>query len=268
MNKSIGVLGSGWLGTPLAETFAQEGYTVKGSTTTKEKFDLLSKKGASPYLILLEENRIEGNIEEFLDELEVIIINVPPGLRSNPTSSYPKKMKLLLDYIKKSKVLHVLFVSSTSVYGNLEGEITEDTPPAPSTNSGKQLLETEELFLKETNFSTSIVRFGGLISEDRHPIFRLSGKELTNGEELVNLIHRKDCIHMIKTIIENGYWNEVFNGVYPYHPTKSEYYTSEAKKRGIPPPNYKHLSENISKKKVIFRNFYVKNHDLTTSISS
>ena len=96
----------------------------------------------------------------------------------------------------------------------------------------------------------------------------LSGKELSNGQELINLIHRNDCIHMIRTIIENGYWNEVFNGVYPHHPTKKEYYISEAKKREIPPPIYQQSRGNVSKKKIVFRNFYVKNHVLTTSISS
>ena len=107
-----------------------------------------------------------------------------------------------------------------------------------------------------------------MIGEDRHPVYHLSQKELTNGEELINLIHRNDCIHMIRTIMENGYWNEVFNGVYPYHPTKAEYYTLEAKKRGIPPPIYKESNNRVSKKKVLFRNFYVKKHVLTTSISS
>ncbi len=268
MNKTIGILGCGWLGTALGEQLILNGYTIKGSTTSPEKMDSLEKRGIDPHIVLLGEKSIEGDIKGFLKQIDVLVINVPPNLKKDPKGNYVKKMELLLDNIKNHDTSSVLFISSTSVYGAIEGEITEETIPHPITNSGKQLFSSEQLFLKEDSISTTIIRFGGLIGEDRHPVYHLSQKELTNGEELINLIHRKDCIHMIRTIIENGYWNEVFNGVYPYHPTKAEYYGSEAKKRGIPPPIYQQSKSYISKKKVVFRNFYVKNHVLTTSISS
>ena len=268
MNKTIGILGCGWLGTALGEGLLTDGYSIFGSTTSQKKLDSLAEKGIQPFLIQLSEDTIEGDIGGFLSSLNSLIINVPPRLRKNPKNNYLQKMTVLLKHIKGSGIRHIVFVSSTSVYGNIEGEITEETKPSPVTDSGKQLLDTEQLFFDETLFSTTAIRFGGLIGEDRHPIYHLSGRELTNGEELINLIHRKDCIHMIRTILENGYWNEVFNGVYPYHPPKQEYYVDEAQKRGLPPPIYLPSKKDLSKKKVVFRNFYVKNHVLTTSISS
>ena len=268
MSKAIGILGCGWLGTSLGISLIADGYSIKGSTTSEDKMASLAEKGFTPFLIRLEDNAIEGAIDGFLNQVDVLVINVPPNLRKHPESDYEGKMKILLEAVKQNIIPKVIFISSTSVYGDIDGDITEDTEPMPSTNSGKQLLASERLFLNETAFSATVIRFGGLIGEDRHPVHHLSNRELTNGEELVNLIHRKDCIHMIRTIIENGYWNEVFNGVYPHHPTKKSYYTSEAKKRGISPPVYQHSPIKISKKKVIFRNFFVKNHVLTTSISS
>ena len=268
MNKTIGILGYGWLGTSLGVSLLKEGYQVKGSTTSTDKLDSLSQMGLLAYPIHLKEGSVDGKIVEFLTDLDVLVINVPPNLRKDPSSDYVAKMQVLLENIKGFPIHHILFVSSTSVYGDVEGEITEDTVPQPVTKSGKQLLEAERLFLNETRFSTTIIRFGGLIGEDRHPITQLSGRTLTNGGELINLIHKNDCIHMIRTILKNGYWNQIFNGVYPYHPTKAEYYTVEAKKRGVPPPNYTQGAAKPNRKKVIFRNFYVKKHLLTTSISS
>ncbi|MEO0573719.1 MAG: SDR family NAD(P)-dependent oxidoreductase [Bacteroidota bacterium] len=269
MNKSVGILGCGWLGTVLGEQLLLDGYSsVKGSTTSSQKIDSLTLMGIDAYMIRLGENAIEGDINGFLEDVDVLIINVPPNLRKKPKSNYVKKMGVLLDAIKDNGVSFVVFVSSTSVYGAIDGEITEEIIPNPKTNSGKQLLASEQLFLREHSISTAIIRFGGLIGEDRHPVFHLSQKELGNGEELINLIHRNDCIHMIRTIMENGYWNEIFNGVYPHHPTKAEYYVSEAKKRGVPPPIYLPSTSTVSKKKIVFRNFYVKKHVLTTSISS
>ena len=49
-------------------------------------------------------------------------------------------MKLLHVVIAHSTVQKVVFVSSTSVYGDLEGIVTEETEPKPSTESGKQLI--------------------------------------------------------------------------------------------------------------------------------
>jgi len=268
LGNTIAILGCGWLGTALGEQLILDGYSVKGSTTSKEKLDALTEKGFRSFFVKLGTDGITGDIHGFLNHADVLVINVPPNLRKNPESNYVGKMEMLLKQINKCGIPHVLFISSTSVYGNVTGEITEETLPVPTTNSGKQLLKSEQLFLDQHSFSTAIIRFGGLIGEDRHPVYHVSGKELTNGEELVNLIHRKDCIHMIKMIMEKGYWNEVFNGVYPYHPSKMEYYVLEAKNRGIPIPIYKPSLDTVSKKKISFKNFYVKGHVLTTSISS
>ena len=177
-------------------------------------------------------------------------------------------MAILLDVIKKSTVSNVLLISSTSVYGDAEGKITEKTQPNPSTNSGIQLLEVESLYKNEFSLSTTIIRFGGLIGKDRHPVYHLSGKKKSNGKELVNLIHLNDCIHMIKTVIKNGYWNELFNGVYPFHPTKEDYYCEEAQKRGISSPIFNIQTKRIVKKEVHAENFNLKGHRLTTPIFS
>ncbi len=267
MSEQIGILGCGWLGLPLGKHLVKQGYIVKGTTTSPHKLKGLESQGITPFLIQIAETTIDGDIQQFLKHLSILVLNVPPKLRNAKSANYLKKMKLLLHHIKVAKVPHLLFVSSTSVYGDVQGEIREDTLPNPTTESGKQLLQTENLYRNEENIKTTVLRFGGLIGEDRHPVFHLSGKMgLRNGEELVNLIHRNDCIHMIATIIEQHYWNEIFNGVYPYHPTKKQYYTTEAQKMGIPLPGYEAHPEKSVKKRIQSQNFSVKGHRLLTSI--
>ena len=39
--ETITILGCGWLGLPLAQTLVKEGYSVKGSTTTEDKLEVL-----------------------------------------------------------------------------------------------------------------------------------------------------------------------------------------------------------------------------------
>jgi hypothetical protein len=240
LTKNIGIIGCGWLGLPLAEELHKTGYQISGTTTSVEKITALKTKGIQPFKISISEEGIKGPISEFLSTLSILIINIPPGLRGKgPKESYIGKIKLLYDAIKQSSVKHVIFASSTAVYGETEGTVTEKTKPEPNTTSGVQLLECENLFLKDKQLQTTIIRFGGLIGPERHPITILSGKKnLKGGSAPINLIHLDDCIGIIKSIIEHNHWNAILNAVYPQHPTKEEYYTKEALKRGLTPPLY------------------------------
>jgi len=79
-------------------------------------------------------------------------------------------------------------------------------------------------------------------------------------------LHVCQTILMIKTIVEEGYWDQVFNGVYPLHPTKREYYQTEAKKRNIPAPNFSESDVKTVLKFVKSENFLIKKHAFYTSI--
>lgn len=268
MKNTIGIIGCGWLGLPLAKSLIQAGYNVHGSTTNKDKLDTLEKEGIKPFIVILGEEEITGSIIQFLDQLDILIINVPPGIRGNNKENYVLKMTHLHNAIEKSSVKKIVFVSSTSVYGAVEGEVTEDTLPMPVTESGKQLVEAENIFLNDKSLQTTILRFGGLIGPNRHPITMLSGKKgLSNGNEPVNLIHLNDCIHLIKTVLENNWWNQIFNGVYPDHPLKSDYYSHMADKNMLPRPQYLQHKSIKSGKIILSRNFLNKDVAFYTGIN-
>ncbi len=260
-------MGCGWLGFPLALSFMKESFEVHGTTTSKNKIPVLKDAGIIPFHIALSEENIDGDIQGFLKQLNILVIDVPPRLRGKNPESFVKKMELLHTEIKKASVRKIVFVSSTSVYGSERGEVDEQTIPKPTTESGRQLMACEQLFSSDGDLRTSIVRFGGLIGPDRHPVTMLSGREnLTNGNDPVNLIHLDDCILLITMIVKQDYWNEIFNGVYPLHPPKSDYYANEATKRGITPPKYEKGSTVNSGKIVHGKNFVSKGHRFETSI--
>ncbi len=250
-------MGCGWLGLPVAEKLIQEGYLVKGSTTSKEKIKILREKKIDPFLIHLSEKEIKGNCAALFKDAHTIIINIPPKLRSGNKENYVQKMQLLHQELLKSFITKILFVSSTSVYGDLNGEVFETTKPQPSTESGRQLLAAETLFTQSTHFDTTILRFGGLIGAKRHPIKMLAGrKDLKNGNYPINLIHLNDCVGIIHQILLNNWWNEIINGVHPEHPSKKEYYTSKALKMNLLAPIY--LENEVVKGKKIIP-FFLKN---------
>jgi len=244
----ISVLGCGWLGLPLAQALLAEGHIIKGSTTTEAKLSLLQQEGIKPFLISLPEGGPAGNFTDFLKGSDVLIIDVPPKLGGDKSESYVEKIRSVIPAVEAARMKKVLFVSSTSVYADDNSVVTEVIVPKPETESGRQLLETEKLLQENLNFKTTILRFGGLIGEGRHPVYHLTGREnLPNPDAPVNLIHRDDCIGIIKAIIAKDAWGETFNAVAPYHPTREEYYTAKAKELGLVEPHFDDATPSVGK---------------------
>lgn len=248
----IALLGCGWLGFPLAEVLVNEKYSVHGSTTSLEKLPLLQAKGITPFFISLSESEITGDLSGFLEGCETLILNIPPKLRANPAEDFVAKITLLVRALGKSSVEKVLFISSTSVYADQEGVamIDENTAANPDTESGKQLLKAEIILQQCREFQTTLLRFGGLVGEDRHPIKHLAGKEnLAAANAPVNLIHLEDCIGIILKIVQNQAWDTTFNAVAPEHPTREAFYHKKAQEMNLPIPKF--VSEKTVTGKII-----------------
>nr|WP_294773969.1 SDR family oxidoreductase [uncultured Flavobacterium sp.] len=246
--KNISILGCGWLGLPLAKSLIAKGFSVKGSTTSSEKISLLQKAGIEAFQIALSEQSINGDIASFLSDSEVLIIDIPPKLRGNSGENFVAKMQHLIPFIQKAGVQKIIFVSSTSVYADDNSVISEATQPQPDSESGKQLLETESLLLNNPNFKTTVIRFGGLIGEDRHPIHFLAGRQhLENPNGPINLIHQTDCLAIIEQIIAQDCFGETFNSVTPFHPTRKDYYTQKAIALGLSLPEFDDAKSSVGK---------------------
>lgn len=245
----ISILGCGWLGLPLAKALLNNGFSVKGSTTSASKLGDLETLGLLPFLMALQPNAIDGDSTTFLEGSEILIIDIPPKLRSNNSEDFVGKIQTLIPFIEQSDVQKVLFVSSTSVYGEDNDLVTEETLLNPDSEGGRQLVIVEDLLQKNTHFQTTILRFGGLVGPDRNPVRFLAGKEnLPNAKAPINFIHQTDCIGIIQKIIALNCWNETFNAVSPYHPTRESYYQQKAREWQLVAPTFDPTSSGTGKR--------------------
>ena len=247
---NISLLGCGWLGLPLAQHLIATGHVVKGSTTSIDKKEVLKSISIEPFLIVLKEDKFEGDMSNFLHQSEILIIDIPPKLRGLVKENFVQKIKNLIPYIEQSTIKKVLFISSTSVYADTENlpYITEETIPNPDTESGKQLYEVEQILQNNTQFKTTILRFGGLIGANRNPINMLAGRtDVANPESPINFIHQTDCIGVIEAILNQNSWNEIYNAVGLDHILRKEYYTSKAKELGLTPPQFNYENTSVGK---------------------
>jgi len=241
--NKIGIIGCGWLGLPLAKEFISNNYKVKGSTTTKEKLKILKNQGIEAYLIEIAENSISDSIDSFLYELDILIVDIPPKIRKEVNTSYSEKIKRLIK--QSNKVKNILFISSTSVYGSMQGKIDSNTIALPDSENGKEILKTENLVKNKNN---TILRFGGLIGEGRNPLkYLIQKNEVLNADAPINYIHQKDCIGIINAIISKGKWGETYTAVAPFHPSKIEYYNYICDYKKIKRLNFSNKKTEINK---------------------
>lgn len=229
-----------------------EGFSVKGSTTSAEKLPILRNAGIKPYQIKVTSEGIEGDIADFLAATDVLVVDFPPGLRKDPKMDYSGAIRLLSEAVESSCVKKVIFVSSISVYEETENFTiyTEDTEPNATSVAGKEIISAEKIMLQNPVIDTTVVRLGGLIGAGRHPVKYLAGRSaLANPLGPVNLIHLKDCLQVLKKVLENDIFGEIYNAVYPVNPPREKYYTAKSMEAGLELPQFDH--SKASKGKVI-----------------
>lgn len=215
------------------------GHDVTGSTTHTQKLKVLEEASIHPFLIRYGKDGFEGDVSGFFTGKDVLIINIPPGGRKDDTVDYVGMMRAVLTWVLKSGIVKVVFVSSISVYGESQGEVDETTIPEPATENGRRLWECERMFQECESIRVAVIRFGGLIGAGRHPVHYLAGKKnISNGDEIVQLIHLDDCIGIIYKVVSENVYPLVYNGVYPSEVLKRDYYPKEAQKRGLISPHY------------------------------
>ncbi len=249
MKETIAILGCGWLGYPLAKILLADGYIVKGSTTSEEKLPLLSAEGIQGYKIQLTEEKSTGEIRSFLKKATILIVCIPPGFRKAPRESFVKKIEAILPDIEKSNIEHVLYISSTSVYADTENfQEIRQKGILNTSESAKELITVENIFLENKNFSTTVSRLSGLFGADRHPIYYLAGKTgIKNAEAPINLVHQDDVIAVIRAIIEKAYWGKTLTVSHPQHPSKKKYYTETAFNLGLQIPVFEETGNSKGK---------------------
>ena len=202
-SKRISILGCGWLGLPLAMDRIAIGDTIKGSTTTESKLETLKEAGIIPHLFTLGVSTKEKYLD-FVSESEVIIINFPPKRIPNIIEIYQEQIQHILPFISETQ--KIIFISSTSVYQNTNGEVSEALTIAPEKESGKAVAAVEQLIQEQFRNQVTIIRLSGLIGDDRLPgRFLANKKEVRNGDAPINVIHRDDCIGLINAVIEKKY---------------------------------------------------------------
>lgn len=231
----ISIIGCGWLGLPLGEHLAKNDHTVSGSTTRKEKLASLEDAGIKGYVLKMVPMPTGESFNELFDT-DLLIINIPPGRRTQTPEFYEEQVKYLTYLINQHEVPRVIFVSSTSYYPNTNDWVDIDTQPDLANGSSKAVVQGEKQISK-ANTKLLICRCGGLMGAGRIPGRWFAGKDTKGAETPVNYIHQEDLIAVLTLLAEQDEWEQkVMNLVSPEHPTRKAVHEAMAKKYSFESP--------------------------------
>lgn len=152
-----------------------------------------------------------------LPDVDMVFIIVTPQGRTE--ESYQQAylataQRLIKRYQSTAYLPKVFFVSSTSVYGQNNGEsLDEDQIAQPASKTAKVLLQTEETL--QAHLPTTNIRFSGIYGGER---FRLIEQAIQQAEwpddRWTNRIHREDCIEVLAFLAAQHQQGQELENIY------------------------------------------------------
>jgi nucleoside-diphosphate-sugar epimerase len=225
------IVGTGWLGSPLASSLAEKGNRVVG---TRRSINALHKLNYH----LASYPPATREIKEYFQQADVVVLAFPPSRSSD--EQYSKDCLAVCAYI--SSDCKVILTSSTSVYEVKSGTCVEENI-VYDVESTHRIHKTEHALRNLLGDRLTIVRLAGLIGPNRHPVRNMiKSGTVYAANQPINVIHQQDAVGLIEHVIEHHLWGEMINGCSPEHPARGEFYTWMAGKLELDPPLFNDVS--------------------------
>ena len=210
--KKLLLLGYGDLAAGCAALFLQDGHKVTAVARSQKRLisGLTFWQGAITEPAL--RRRLLG------EHFDTVIVTVTPDSYDDGgyKFAYVDTARYLVELWGDPALVpkHLLFVSSTSVYGQCEGEwVDEQSDTSPVRYAGKRVLEAEHIF-RSSQLVTTIVRFSGIYSKERDFLVRQVREGKGGDDNYTNRIHRDDCVAVLKHLSEMRWHSENLAPIY------------------------------------------------------
>jgi len=144
-------------------------------------------------------------------------------------------------WLKSVDARTVVFISSTSVYPQINGErVSENSAAPPENGPGKILLEAEQT-MATAGPTVTLLRSSGIYGPGRGHLFRrfMSGNAVVEGDgsRYLNMVHRDDLVETIIAALQSGGRRGLYNITDDEPVTQLDFFKwlSETTGRPMPP---------------------------------
>lgn len=205
MEKTLISFGHGYSARALARRLVPQGWTVFGTTRNPDKARALTAEGVTPILWP------QGDLKAALAKASHILCSAGPESEGDPV------LALLRDTIMRAapRLQWVGYMSTTGVYGDLDGGwVDEDTPLAPTTQRGQMRLAAEREWQSIPGLPLHIFRLAGIYGPGRGPFEKVrngTARRIIKPGQVFSRIHVEDIAQVLDASIKQPHPGAVYN---------------------------------------------------------
>lgn len=250
------IAGCGYTGHRVARVWKERGLQVHAITRSAEKAAQLTKDGIEPIVFDLAATMVPA-----LPDVDVVLwcVGFERSSGSSRQAIWIDGLNRLLNTLPVRDDAHarrILYTSSTSVYGNGDGqEVDENTVPNPIAEGGQACVAAEgrlQEYTLQTSARVSILRLAGIYGP--HRLLRRIEDLRSNTpipsppDEWLNLVHVDDAVAAIDGVSRMESPPSLMNVVGNKSTTRGDYYRALAKLAHALPPIFVVPSETNAAK--------------------
>jgi len=240
------IIGCGYVGLPLALRLHEQGHEITGWVHSEASAAELK---AQPFHRIVTGSVADAEIWAAIVDTFDVVIHCASSGRGGAAAYEEVFLRGVAMMNAHQPKARRLFVSSTSVYGQTQGEVvTEKSVAEPSTDTGRILRLAEMAALVE---GTMVVRSAGIYGPGRGVLWEKFKREeaVIEGDGLrwINQIHQSDLVGALAWLMEKGMPGEIYNASDDAPVTQADFYAwcAEFLKKPIPP----HGPVNVNRKR-------------------
>jgi nucleoside-diphosphate-sugar epimerase len=231
------ILGCGYLGRRVAAIWNSAGHTVYGLTRSPQHADTFRSLGIEPIV----GDVLDPATLRPLPSADVVLYAVGHDKQASPTKQQVSVHGLenaLRQIAARSG--RILYVSSTSIYGQNGGEWVDETSPChPTTQDGQICLQAEEI---ARSAGAIVLRFSGLYGPGRllrrSEALRSGLPIAANPDGYLNLIHVDDGARVVAAMADDNRHLATLLVTDDQPILRRLYYERLADLLGAPPPKF------------------------------
>lgn len=233
-DKRILIIGCGYVGRMLALKLAHDGWGITACVRTEASAAALSAEGLDAIAADASDPRSWDRLPRDCDAA-IFCAATRGGGPADYRAVYLEGMHRLAASVGRHT--HLVFTSSTSVYGQDDGSWVDETSPTqPEAETARILLEAEAVCLKAGG---AVARLAGIYGPGRSGPLRLlrSGQAAAgpSGGRWMNQIHRDDAAGALRFLAQRRATG-VFNVCDDFPSRQGEFYSWLAARTGLPAP--------------------------------
>ena len=222
--------------------------------------------GAVPVMADLDDRKSCRRLHGIMRTVQWVIHLAPPADSRGQDAIIDTRMRRLLafkqgvsaQYGPRSLAQRWVYISTTGVYGDLQGRWADETAPChPVTSRGKRRLDAErrlrypERRVERPLRQVVVLRVPGIYAADRLPVARLrAGTPALKVEDDVftNHIHADDLAQIVMAALRRGLNKRIYHAVDDSHLLMGDYFDAVADAFCLPRP--RRLSREAAAKEI------------------